>query len=212
MEKYYKFRNNTLFTHGYTWAMSIIPKSSTDSFSCPECGIRHNAPSGAFDVIVEGGSKYPDVLGCGAYPFLILSEAIINDWKEAGINAFATFPVNIAKVKSKKLLSVHPPRYFRVEITGTCKINLEASGYSLLPRSTRCNHSRLEKIGTKGMFMVPGSWDGTPLFRDHEIFPRLNFCTEIIVELARKHKRTNFRFVLLEDAEDPPGKGLEYLK
>ena len=179
---------------------------------CPECGVRDSYPSGAFDVVVEGGSKYPDVLGCGAYPFLILSESVINDWKDAGITAFETYPVGIAEVKSKKLQDVSAPNYYRVEFSGKCKIDLEASGFKVLNKCKSCGHITLDSPLVYEYHIVPDSWDGSPIFRDSDIFPRVIFCTELIVQLAKKNKRTNFRFSLMDQPEDFFSKGLDYLK
>ena len=212
MSQNYQFLDNTIYKRGFTWAYSIIPKSEMFEINCPKCGIRGRYPSGAFDVVVEGGSKFPDVLGCGAYPLLIVSEEVITDWKNAGIKSFDTYPVGIAEVQSKKLQDVQPPKYFRVEITGNCKIDLEKSGFHLLKKCSECGHTHFEGRATSGFQMVPGSWDGSPVFRDFDVFPRVTFCTELIVELAREQKRTNFRFVLMDEPEDASNKGLDYLK
>jgi hypothetical protein len=42
--------------------------------------------------------------------------------------------------------------------------------------------------------MAEGSWDGSPLFRDVELFPSVNFCTSLVLDVAQQHGLTNFRF------------------
>ena len=170
---FYDFGHNSSYTRGFTWAASIRPRSQIVHQACPECGAVKHYPSGAFDVVVEGGTEYPDVLGCGTFPFLIVSEGVINAWHEAGITCFHTYPVGIADVWSKELLNVLPPRYLRVEIDGQCLIDLNASEVEVIRVCPRC-HRVIERPRypfRHGYRMVPGSWDGCPLFRDVELYP-----------------------------------------
>jgi len=210
----YRFRDNSSHTRGFTWAASIRPRSEMVHQLCPECGAVKHYPGGAFDVDVEGGTKYPDVLGCGAYPFLIVSERVIAAWHEAGITCFHSYPVGIADVKSKKLRDVLPPRYLRVEIDGRCRIDLDASGVEVIRVCPECHrvveHPRYPFV--HGFRMVPGSWDGCPVFRDPVLYPRVNFCTQVVLELAGRYQFTNFRFESMEDPPDPASKGIDYLK
>lgn len=213
-EAFYVFDDNSSYTRGFTWAMSIIPRSEMVHRVCSECGAAENYPSGAFDVIVEGGTKYPDVLGCGAYPFLILSEAVITAWHGAGITCFHTYPVGIAEVKSKRLRDVAPPHYSRVEIDGRCQIDLVASGVEVIRICPECHRviTRSRYPFQHSYRMVPGSWDGCAVFRDPVLYPRVNFCTQVILDLARQHRLTNFRFEPMEKPPDPASKGIDYLK
>jgi hypothetical protein len=212
MSPFFKFSDNTVYNTEFTWAMSIRPRSDMVDQVCQHCGVRKNYPSGAFDVEVEGGREYPDVLGCGAFPFLIVSRAVANDWKEAGITSFHTFPVGIAEVRSKRLNGVSAPEYLRVEIDGACQIDLEASGLQVENRCSECGHVHLKPTGISGYKMVPNSWDDSPLFRDPVLFPQVNFCNELVFETAGRHRRSNFRFEPMEGPIEYTSKGIEYLK
>jgi hypothetical protein len=152
------------------------------------------------------------VLGCGEYPFLIVSDAVINDWQEANITSFHTYPVGIAEVQARKLRDVIPPRYFRVEIDGRCQIDLERSGAHITRQCQVCHHVFIEPLMFPGYRMIPDSWDGSSLFCDPELFPRVSFCTHKVLELARNRRRTNFRFEPMEGPFDSSNKGIEYLK
>lgn len=211
---FYRFSNNTFHGRGFTWAASIYPRSEMIDRFCSECGAVENYPSGAFDVLVEGGSKYPDILGCGAYPFLIVTEPVVMAWQKEGITCFHTYPVGIAKVKSRKLQGVLPPRYLRVEIDGRCKIDLTASGVDVIRICPECHRviERPKYPFEHGYRMETGSWDGCALFRDPILYPRVSFCTHAILELARQHRFTNFRFELMDKPPDPTSNGIDYLK
>ena len=69
MVAYYNFSDNTFRKTNYTWAYSIIPRSPIVNFYCRKCRTRGSYPSAEFDVNLEGGQAYPDILGCGAFPF-----------------------------------------------------------------------------------------------------------------------------------------------
>ncbi len=209
----YRFSDNTFDNRGFTWAMSIHPMSQVIHHACSTCKTVEDRPSGAFDVTVEGGTKYPDVLGCGAFPFLIVSQAVISAWYEAAITSFHTYPVGVAEVKSRRLRDTIPPKYFRVEINGRCKIDSVASNIPVVRICPECG-----RVIEKPVYpfahthqMVPGSWDGSPLFRDAEFYPTLHFCTELVFHLASRHRFTNFRFEPMDAVPTPEGKGIEYL-
>lgn len=180
--RFYNFRHNSSHTRGFTWAASIRPRSEMFRRVCPEYGVIVNHPSGEFDVVVEGGNRYPDVLGCGAYPFLIVSESVVIAWKDAGITCFHSYLVLVAEVRSrsKKLREAIPPRYFRIEIDGRCEIDLAASDLEVVRFAPECQYIMTKPPLASGFQMVPGSWDGSPLFRDPIRYPRVSFCTQLI--------------------------------
>ncbi len=207
--KYFRLGNNSSFTRGFTWAASILPRSDIHRCRCPRGGV-DQFPVGAFDVIVEGGTKYPDMLGCGAYPFLIVTERVADVWRRATTGSFQAYPVGIAEVHSKRLLDVTPPRYFRIELDGRCEIDIPASGGVVLHRC-ECHHVVVEPSVLHRFVMKPGSWDGSDLFRDHEQYPRVIFCTGKVLLLAGEHGFTNFRFLPMEEPTDYSTKGIDYL-
>lgn len=211
---FYEFRNNTAHLTRFTFAISIVPRSEMQRRVCKSCGSVENIPSGAFDVILEGGREYPDVLGCGAYPFLIVSEAVIRAWQEAEITCFHVYPVGVTlgKVRSARLRATEPPAYFRVEIDGNCRIDLEASGIQVKSLCPACHHLVTVPAVAPGFRMIPNSWDGCRIFRDPVLYPRVNFCTAEVLEIARKHRFTNFRFDPMEGPVDHASKGIDYLK
>ena len=192
---YYKFQHNTLAHPGFTWAVSIYPiRSDVIHYTCPQCGSTKHYPSGSFDVILEGGNKYPDILGCGAFPFLIVSEKTIRGWNEAGVCCFHTHDVGIAEVKSSRLEKLVAPQYFRVEIDGSCQIDIEASGAKIVKFCPECFHLVTRPTVLKNYHIAQNSWDGSALFRDPIYYPRVNFCTKTVVEISTQKRLTNFQF------------------
>lgn len=211
--RFYEFRHNSSYTRGFTWASSIRPRSEIIRRVCPEFGVISQYPNGEFDVVVEGGSRYPDILGCGAYPFLIVSETVVNAWRDAGITSFHSYLVRVVEVRSrsKNLRETVPPYYFRIEIDGHCSIDLAASGLEVLRFAPECEYLATNPSMATGFQMVTDSWDGSPLFRDRLYYPRVSFCTQLVLDIAHKYKFTNFRFEPMEGPYDSSSKGIDYL-
>ncbi len=208
---FYVFGDNTFSNRGFAWAASIHPRSEVIYQICPKCGSVKYYPNGDFDVTLEKGNKYPDILGCGAYPFLIVSDKVIRAWQEADVCCFHTYEVNITEIKSAKLKDLPAPQYYRVEIDGSCRIDLEASGAKVVKLCPECHHLVTLPSVLNSFRMVSGSWDGSSLFRDQVNYPMVPFCTETIVKIAFQHRLTNFRFEPMSGPLDPRNKGIDYL-
>lgn len=197
--KYFEFRDNTAYEKQWTYAAHIEPRSRVVSWRCPECGRAASYPSGELDVVLEGGSGFPDFLCCGAYPLLIVSERVIRAWKDNGIECFLAYAVGIAGVEESEVKKELAPPYYRVEITGQCRIDVVRSGGRITRMCNRCAGFQTEPPVVRRMALFPGSWDGSDLFRDHVLFPRVTLCTARVADLMKRH---GFRNLRLEEGEE----------
>lgn len=209
---FYCFLHNSSYTRGFMWATTIQPRSEMIHRELLDLGVVVDYPSGAFDVEVTGGTKYPDILGCGSYPFLVVSERVILAWHEAGIRCFHTFPVGITGAYPRRLSAITPPLYFRVEIDGQCEIDVAVSGNAIVYHIPEYQYLQVKDPIMSGFRMVPGSWDGNALFRDFSRFPRVTFCTQTVLEIAHEYRLTNFRFEPMAGPFDLTSKGIDYLR
>jgi hypothetical protein len=167
----------------------------------------------------QKGVKWPDALGCGHYPFFILSERVLDAFSKENIGDFPHHAVLIQQPLPKKLAGLVPPRYFWLDgqkMRGAA-LDFKASGFVGVRFCPECGtrtddisatcdrqHSRVYPYVFR-----PGTWNGANLFTtdlSHCAF----FCTEAVVECAQKHKLTNFRFIPTEDGASPSSKGLDY--
>jgi hypothetical protein len=178
--------------------------------------------AGDIDVTLEPrkGSAWPDVLGCGAYPFFIVSKRVIEAWRQEGIGPFPHHRVNILSPLPEKLRSRPHPQYFWLDGTGLrgALLDFAASGFVGVRFCPRCGN-RTEDIGatyerrrsTAFPFeFVPGTWAGAKVFTT-DLSPTKFFCTEDIVRCATAYDLTNFRFLRAEDGHAPGSKGIQYL-
>jgi hypothetical protein len=201
---FYQFTDDSPFQKKWAFAVSMHPKSPVVKWSCPECGRGARYPVGAFDVTVEGGCEFPDVLGCGAYPLLILSERAVSVFKAGGIACFQEYPVTVAAVQESRVRREKAPAYFRVEITGECMIDFAGSGAMIKGICGRCGGIETEPLLVRRFALIQGSWDGCELFRDRRYFPRVSFCTQRIVDLAKANDLTNCRFQQMKGCVHSP--------
>lgn len=195
---YFEFVDNSLFERKWTTAVSIRPTSHVIQWTCPGCGRADNRPTGSFDVTLEGGSLFPDVLGCGAYPLLIVSDRVVAAWNNAGVGSFLQSPVGIAAIQDSRAQIIAAPNYYHIEITGECVVDLKASGIAITSTCNRCGEIERKPPTIRPLKILDGSWDGSDLFRDRRFFPRVSFCTTNVVDLFRSHDFTNASFEKME--------------
>ncbi len=175
----------------WTRACSIKPSSHNIRWSCDECLAAVTYPAGSFELILEGGSDYPDFLLCGAYPLFIVSERVAVAFRKACVSSFMEYPLTIAGIQNTSLTREEAPNYLRLEVTGECRVDPLASGATARQVCTRCGRLQTEPAILKAFRLFQGSWDGSHLFRDHVFFPRVVFCTEGLANLIRTEGFTN---------------------
>lgn len=191
---FYELSDNSANEQQWTFAVHAHPTSTVVKWSCPECGRAAQYPAGAFDVTVEGGSAFPDVLGCGFYPLLVISDRMVCGLRDSGITCFQEYPVRVVEVLDSPLRSADAPSYSHIELTGECMINFTDSGAVIRSVCANCGEIKVAPPVIKRFAFVDGSWNGCDLFRDHRYFARVSFCTKKIVELANASRWTNCRF------------------
>ncbi len=181
---------------GWTWAHNLIGFYEK-STRCDVCG-RGNLfpdyyPEYPLSVEVEGGTQYPDILGCGAYPLFIVSENVIKDWEVRAIRGYEKFALSVVKATGKKIKDIVPPSYYHIKVTGRCNLDLEAMGLEIIQHCPKCLYTRADPMVHDRYIIDAKSWDGTSLFIS-ELFPSKICCTQDVLDLASVNKRTNFRF------------------
>lgn len=214
-------RHNSFHTRGYPWAQSVVEGLTTGA-PCEVCGVEPLIAEGDISVTLEPrkGKEWPDVLGCGAYPFFIVSGRVIEAWGEEGVGAFPRHRVNVLPPFPDKLRASPPPDYFWLdgERMRGASLDFEASGFVGVRFCPRCGN-RTDDIGATyerqrsrawPFVFIPGAWTGAKLFTT-DLSPTKFFCTEDVLHSAARHGLTNFRFLRAEDGNSPGGEGIRYL-
>jgi hypothetical protein len=211
---FYDLAHNSNYTRGWTWAASLLPRLSSVGRRCNACGrgpfFAGGYPSLPLGIGVEGGTKYPDVLGCGSYPLLIVSQAMVDDWRGGGVTGYELFPVTVVAAKGPRIREQGPPPYYHVRVTGRCRLDLKAMGMRVTSTCRACGSREYVPVVARGCVIDERTWDGSDLFVS-DLSPAITFCTQKVYDLASLNRRTNVRLVPPERCGDPGYRGMDYL-
>lgn len=204
---------STAESNGWAYASKIYAKSEEVIIDCEKCGARGRYPEKEFDIDIEGGEKYPDILLCGSYPLLIVSKKVVEDWKNEGITGFSFYPVGINSVSSESLRKVTPPSYFHIVVQGKSKLNLVKMEVDIVEKCPSCGKIKFNKpIWDIDKFYIDETtWDGLDLFVS-DLFPTMILVTTNVVQSACKNKHTNFEFIKAEDSMQIIQNPINYLE
>lgn len=184
------------------FASKIYPLSEEVMVDCEVCGRKGRYPKHEFAVDVEGGKKFPDFLQCNAYPLMIVSQKVIDNWLAEGISGFSYYNVLIRNV-------ISPQEYYHVVVEGTCEPDLGKMGFEIVKQCPKCSEVFFDKPlwKNKNFNIKQESWDGKDIFTAKH-FPRIVLCDEKLVDISKKYKHSNCRIVPLEDARKTDAKSL----
>ncbi len=221
MIKFYSISDNSFDTRGFPW-ISEITKGITMLPPCEKCGGRRFYPSGDISVIFEPdkGTKWADVLGCGSQMLLIISEKVVAAWSKENIGEIPLHRVKLQKPYPKKLEGTKPPKYYWVDGEKLCgaELDLLASGFLDARYCESCGRLLYDITKTYTLqhskicpyIFKPDSWDGKNLFTTNLSYLKF-FCTDALIDCAKKYKLTNFRFTPVEEGSAIGHKGIKYL-
>src|SRR5687767_12229869 len=113
--RFFSVSHNSFSKRGFPWLKSL-GKGFRQFYLCRRCASARSIMYAAGPV--EGvcdprkGAKWPDVLGCGHFPFFILSERALGAFSAEGIGEFPHHPVLIQPPLPQKLAAQPTPQYF----------------------------------------------------------------------------------------------------
>jgi len=207
--------------HSNPWVISItnglhyLPR-------CKGCGCEDVALDATLEVALmqNKGSKWPDALGCGAFPLMIISVRAVEAWHRQGFGPLPLKRIVVRGHVPRKLRAEDCPGYFCVDGLRLCgaRLDPDASGYSGVQRCVRCGVTSHDPTATREkqrdrkypFVLVAQSWQGLPLFTT-DLERYTFFCSEEFVTMSRRYRLSNFRFVPIEDRGSYHHEGLHYL-
>jgi hypothetical protein len=141
--------HNSFNTKGFPWAERVAT-GLTSGPACDACGVKQLVAAGDIDVTLEPrkGSAWPDVLGCGAYPFFIVSARVIEAWEEDRIGPYPHHRINVLPPFPEQLRARSSPEYFWLDGAGMrgALLDFVASGFVGVRFCPQCGN-RTEDIG-----------------------------------------------------------------
>lgn len=201
---FYRCYDDSIRRRGFPWLTKIT--EGLASRYCWRCKSVDCHPDKEIGGTLEPGKgiKWPDALGCGSFPLLILSERAIQAMECEGIRGRPIHEVCINPPVPDRLRATSSPRYFWIDgrrLHGA-RVDFEASGFVGTEFCRRCGRRwdngdatyQAQHSGKGHTVICPRSWSGLHLFTT-DISPTSFFCTERMVRCVAKHKLTNLRLV-----------------
>ena len=202
--QFFEVFHDTFKVRGAPWVPSIL-RGLERLPDCPECGAIRERPAGEIGARVSANkrTKWMDVLGCGAYPLLIISDRVLETWRAEGVGVFPSCPVVFDGVVPERLATTPQPTYSYLrgrEMQGAT-LDLEQSGYVIKRVCGSCGRNVMDIAATDGRqnsthpckVIWEDTWTGAPLFTTN-LSPTFFLCTELIVASVKRNGFTNFIF------------------
>ena len=224
MPQFYKVGHNSTHKRGMPWVWRL-GRGFREVYVCRRCADARSIhyAMGAVEAFCDPdlGVTWPDILGCGSYPFFIVSERTVDAFIADRIGDLPYHPVLIQAPLPKRLRDTVPPSYFWIDgqkLLGAF-LDFEASGFVGVQFCPECG-TRTDDISATHIrqnsrvypyAFRPSSWNGAKLFTT-DLSPCAFFCTDEVVACARKHSLTNFRFVPIEEGSNVSSRGIDYLR
>src|SRR5688572_4711662 len=98
MPQFFTVSHNSFHKIGFPW-ISTLQEGFSRTYYCQTCSRSIYYATGEMVGVLERskGSKWSDVLGCGHYPFLIVSERVVECWIKENVGTFPIKEIKVAK-------------------------------------------------------------------------------------------------------------------
>lgn len=166
--------------------------------TCDNCGRDITTTmydDGAYKLLVEGGSIYPDLLrfcGAGDQMFL-LSEKALSVFVKENISGIESYDlVKIANEES------NTTQYYCVKLSGHIDLNYSSMFLKKKKKCDICGKFELNRKRIHPFIVNKSTWNGCDICY-LETFPAVTICTEKIVRIVRKYKLKGFKFEELKE-------------
>lgn len=209
--QFFSVNHNSLKNKKYPWIEKIV-EGRINLNKCSKCGTIDSCPTSDIKVVLEKkkGFEWPDVLGIGAYPLLIVSEKTVNSWQKEGVENIPSYRVFIVGNLPEGIVEKQKPilNYYWIDgkrMRGAL-LDFSKSGYVDVHFCPDCGnrthnipatYDRQHKKRWPYVFKE-NSWNNKHLFTT-DISNTKFFCTEKIVNLVNKYSLTNFLFTPIKE-------------
>ena len=209
----YRIGHDTSYRRGMPEIFEIMG-GLPDYGPCPECGINMRDPTGNLLVTLadDRARVWPDLLACGGYPCFVASRRFIDAMRESNIRIALGGRVDFIEPIENGLSLDNSPGYFWLEGRRGHqggKMDFDASGYVDVRFCSVCANrthditmtSRRQSADPPPSTVIEYDADkGHDLFTT-DLSPTAFFCTERVLETAKKCKLTNIAFYPCEEGK-----------
>ena len=206
---FYLISDRTFLTRGIPWIEEFV--SGTEYHGdCEECGgLVRECHSEMVAKFKRNRSRlWPDLIGCGHLLLMVMSETFVNAMREDGMRIEIGGRVTFAEPLRNGLSLADAPSYFWIDggKMRAARMDYEASGYVGAQKCSRCGGVQYDVGAT---FARMHEEPPPPIVFDYDeslgfdLFttdrtPKKFFCTERVLDCAKRHRLTNIAFSPVE--------------
>lgn len=190
--QFFRISDRTTWQKQYAWSDAIARHVTSP---CSGCGRDISHSRGPVHADIEAGREWPDAMGSGFEPMLMVSQRVADDLNAVGASGYDAEPVIIREIRPKPLRVIPSPQYYCLFVKGGIDVDLESAGIRVTSYCPVCFATEPRIYPPPGQFMpMADTWDGSDLFGMRNWPCSRVLCTFKIVELARSRMWTNFEF------------------
>lgn len=200
MEEYYRFGSN--FKNKKKPYASKIIRDKKIFKECFQCGSLYlHEEIRETTLMVEGKGKLPDIILCGHYPLIIVSEKVLDAWEKEYLTGYDSF---IVKLINSEMVEISKEiKYYNIIITGRADLDFEKMGIKIISKCSECGQVKFDKesweFGTA--ILKEGTYNNSDLFVLNH-FEGVPLCNKKNLEIIYKYELTNFRFEKIDTMFD----------
>lgn len=199
---FYKVLDYSAKTHKYAYKdISFLGFKET---LCSNCGrsiatMLYN--SGVHQLVLEGGKKYPDLLGFhgAGKQMLILSGRTLSLFKQHNISGISgSEQIQVLEKRGSKLIDSTglSPDYWIVNVTGIVELDFSSMGLKKKNKCDCCGQFTWNRQRLTPLILDENTWNGYDLCRITSI-PGYIICTDRVRCLVEEYSLSGFDFTLL---------------
>jgi hypothetical protein len=199
------------YPYGAPGANVDFPYTGQPDPKCAFCGSRYRRRRFAEGQLSVGGrgAKWPSILASS--PLIVLHEDVLDVLISEKLSGFTAHPTRIVEIANKKLAALPTPRYYIIEITGGVQVDqnqFDDFDGGVCPSCFCRIHAQPGRYKWNPRTVTPilKSWDGSDFVVTTNWRTGLSYCSKHFIDLACKHRWTNFVFNAMD--HDNVGVGL----
>lgn len=196
MTTFYAIEDRTLYARGMPW-IAEFTQGVVRGRECAVCGGLVHRAEGDMRALLERkrGTQWPDVIGCGhLYGTLVASSRFVEALRSESVRVELGGRVEFDEPGPRRLSLADAPEYHWVdgERHLAARYDFAASGYQGVEHCASCGRltQSTEPPRDHPVVVDYDASSGLDLFTT-DLNPRAFFCTERVLECARKHGLTN---------------------
>ena len=198
--------NTRFYELGFADEPLILGEPEYSEYKIKDVVYDEPIPSVIDGCVAGKGRKWPDLMttsnpGSGIF---VYSARVVTTIEDEGLAGIEFHPVELTESENRKLRLKDAPKYFWGKIMGKMAAKIIGrDGCSIEPDVDTGIHQPkgIEDVYHSYELSPESFWDGSDFFQMSTVISGHRFCTQRVLDAARRHRWTNFSFGMLADGK-----------